>query len=204
MNKKLQITIVVIALLVGGYLYISSKPAFDFSGQPSKEQSSSHVVNEALAARFDYLSKNGNSSCSASFRTSIPSMPDDAQLQGSCCSPMSVHRYSEQVEGLKKFKAVTGQNIDKIPDDPYDIKVELAKELMSYYDIELTAEEQKAYDYAMQNSSEKGPCCCKCWRWYVYGGLGKYLVKNHDFTGEQVTEVWNLSDGCGGDSEHHH
>ena len=217
MNKKLQITIVALMLLVGGYLYISSKPAFNFSSQPSKEQSSSHVVNEALAARFDYLSKNGNSSCSASFRTSIPSMPDDARLQGSCCSPMSTHRYSEQVEGLEKFKSalrqaqggeqsrtIAGQNIDKIPDDPYDIKAGLAKELMSYYDIELTAEEQKAYDYAMQNSSEKGPCCCKCWRWYVYGGLGKYLIKNHGFTGEQVTEVWNLSDGCGGDSEHHH
>lgn len=68
---------------------------------------------------------------------------------------------------------------------------------MSYYDMELTPEEQQAYDYAMQNSNEKGPCCCKCWRWYVYGGLGKYLIRNHGFSGEQVTEVWNLSDGCG-------
>ena len=131
-------------------------------------------------------------------------MPDDARLQGSCCSPMSTHRYSEQVEGLKKFKTVAGQNIDKIPDDPYDIEAGFAKELMSYYDMELTPEEQKVYDYAMQNSNEKGPCCCKCWRWYVYGGLGKYLIKNHGFTGEQVTQVWNLSDGCGGDNEHHH
>ncbi|MBI2640893.1 MAG: hypothetical protein HYW91_03380 [Candidatus Sungbacteria bacterium] len=204
MNKKLQITIVAIAVLAGGYFYFTSRPAFDFSGQPSKNESSSHVVSEALAARFDYLSKNGNSSCSASFRSSISSLPDDERLRGSCCSPMSVHRYSEQVEGLKKLKSVAGQNIDKIPDDPYNIEVKLAKELMSYYDRELTPEEQKAYDYAMQNSSEKGPCCCKCWRWYVYGGLGKYLIKNHGFTGEQVTQVWNLSDGCGGDSEHHH
>lgn len=204
MNKKLQITIVAVALLAGGYFYLSSKSSFDFSARTSEEKASSHVVNEALAVRFDYLSKNGNSSCSASFRTSIPSMPDDARLQGSCCSPMSVHRYSEQVEGLKKFKSVAGQNIDKIPDDPYDINAGLAKELMSYYDMELTPEEQRAYDYAMQNSSEKGPCCCKCWRWYVYGGLGKYLIKNHGFTGAEVTEVWNLSDGCGGDSEHHH
>ena len=131
-------------------------------------------------------------------------MPDDARLQGSCCSPMSMHRYSEQVEGLKKFKSVADQNIAEIPDDPYDIEAGLAKKLMSYYDMELMSEEQKAYDYAMQNSSEKGPCCCKCWRWYVYGGLGKYLIRNHGFTGEQVTQVWNLSDGCGGDSEHHH
>ena len=205
MNRKLQITIVAIAILVGGYFYLSSGPAFDLSNRPSdEEKTSSHVVNEALAARFDYLSKNGNSSCSASFRSSITSMPDDERLRGSCCSPMSVHRYSEQVEGLAKFKSVASQDIDKIPDDPYDIKAGLAKELMSYYDLELTPEEQKAYDYAMQNSSEKGPCCCKCWRWYVYGGLGKYLIKNHGFTGEQVTELWNLSDGCGGDEEHKH
>ena len=36
------------------------------------------------------------------------------------------------------------------------------------------------------------------------GGLGKYLIKTRGFTGEQVTQVWNLSDGCGGDEEHHH
>ncbi|OHA72823.1 MAG: hypothetical protein A3A27_00270 [Candidatus Wildermuthbacteria bacterium RIFCSPLOWO2_01_FULL_47_18] len=204
MNKQLQITIVAIAILVGGYFYLSSGPAFDLLSSSSEEKMPSHVLSEALAARFDYLSKNGNSSCSASFRSSIPSMADDDRLQGSCCSPMSVHRYSEQVEGLVKFKAVAGQNIEKIPDDPYDVEAGLAKELMSYYDLELTPEEQKAYDYAMQNSSEKGPCCCKCWRWYVYGGLGKYLIKNHGFTGEQVTQVWDLSDGCGGASEHHH
>ena len=203
MNKKLssrspagrQITIIALIILAGGYFYLSSR---------SSEESSSHIVNEALAAQFDYLSKNGNSSCSATFKDSIAAMPDSARLQGSCCSPMSVHRYSEQVEGLEKFKFVAGQNIDKIPDDPYDIEAGLAKELMSYYDLELTPDEQQAYDYAMQNSSEKGPCCCKCWRWYVYGGLGKYLIKNHGFTGEQITQAWNLSDGCGGDSEHHH
>ena len=204
MNKKLQITIIAIAVLVGGYFYLSSGAAFNLANRSSKEKSSSHVVNEALAAKFDYLSKNGNSSCSALFRSSITSMPDDERLRGSCCSPMSVHRYSEQVEGLVKFKSVASQNIEKIPDDPYDIEAGLAKELMSYYDLELTLEEQKAYDYAMENFHEKGPCCCKCWRWYVYGGLGKYLIKNHGFTGEQLTELWNLSDGCGGDEEHNH
>lgn len=124
-------------------------------------------------------------------------MPDDKRLQGSCCSPMSAHRYSEQVEGLKKYASTS-----EIPTDPYDIEAASAKKFISYYDIELTPEEQKAYDYAMQNSNEKGPCCCKCWRWYVFGGLGKYLIKEKGFTPEQVTEVWNLSDGCGGEGEH--
>ena len=208
-NKKLQITIVTVAILVGGYFYLSSGPAFNLSDRSSSsDENSSHIVSEALAAKFDYLSKNGNSACSASFKDSIASMPNDARLRGSCCSPMNVHRYSEQVEGLEKFKSALRPldelGASKIPDDPYDIKAGLAKELMSYYDLELTPEEQAAYDYAMLNSSEKGPCCCKCWRWYVYGGLGKYLIKNHGFTGEQLTELWNLSDGCGGDEEHHH
>lgn len=125
-------------------------------------------------------------------------MTSEARLQGSCCSQMSLHRYQEQVEGLKKYA-----HIPEIPPDPYDIEAGLAKDLMTYYDLALSPDQQEAYDYAMQNSHEKGPCCCKCWRWYVYGGLGKYLITTYGFTGKQITEIWNLSDGCGGD-EHFH
>ena len=201
MNKKILVLALIITAFIAGYFYFAlSKPLFNFSPKQSSQQETKGLVNEALAAKFDYLSKHGNSSCSGTFRDSIASMPDNARLQGSCCSPMSMHRYGEQVEGLKKY-----QNIPEIPPDPYDIEAKLAKKLMADYDsIQLSAEEQKAYDYAMQNSDEKGPCCCKCWRWNVYGGLGKILIKNYKFTGQQVTQVWNLSDGCGGDSEHHH
>ena len=193
MNKNVQISIILAFLFIGGAVYFSSL---------KKDGSPMLVADTALAAKFEVLSKNGNSQCSGAFRDSIDQMPEGSRLQGSCCSPMNLHRYTEQVEGLKKFKSVTGQNIAEIPDDPYDIESGLAKQLKNYYDIELTPEEQKSYDYAMANSNEKGPCCCKCWRWYVYGGLGKYLIKNHGFTGEQVTEVWNLSDGCGGEGDH--
>lgn len=172
-----------------------------FLGQKVATKVSQTPQSEILAAgsieKFNFLSKSGNSSCSATFRDSILGMSDDARLQGSCCSPMSVHRYSEQVEGLKKYA-----NIAEIPPDPYDVEAGLAKRLLAYYEAELSSDEQAAYDYAMENSDEKGPCCCRCWRWNVYGGLGKYLIKNYGFTGEQVTEVWNLSDGCGGDNEH--
>lgn len=193
MNKRVGLLgLFIIAAAVLGYFYFSF------------QQETKGLVNQALAAKFDYLSKNGNSSCSGAFRDSIASMPDNARLQGSCCSPMSMHRYSEQVEGLKKFKSAAGRNIPEIPDDPYDVEAGLARKLMGYYDMELTPEEQKHYDYAMQNSDEKGPCCCKCWRWNAYGGLGKYLIRNYKFTGEQITELWNLSDGCGGDNDHHH
>ena len=196
MNKQTIFAIAIAVLLIGGVFFLGRSPA-----QP--EQSGS-FANTALAAKFGDLSQNGNSSCAGGYKESIADMPENARIKGSCCSPMDMHRYSEQVEGLEKFKLVSGQDIDLIPDDPYDIEAGLAKQLISYYDIELTLEEQAAYDYAMLNSSEKGPCCCKCWRWYVYGGLAKFLIQNHGFTGEQITELWNLSDGCGGDSEHHH
>lgn len=156
-------------------------------------------VDSALAAKFEQLSQNGNSACSGAFKDSISTMADNAHIQGSCCSPMVLHRYSEQVSGLKKYK-----DIPEIPPDPYDIDAGLAAKMMAHYDDQLSPGEQQAYDYAMENSHEKGPCCCKCWHWYVYGGLGKYLIKNYGFTGEQVVEIWNLSDGCGGAGEHEH
>ncbi len=186
-NRKFHIGIILL-LIISAAVYF---------GSFSKKSSTNPLVDEALAAKFETLSKNGNSSCSQSFQTSIPLMVDGARLQGSCCSPMYMHRYQEQVEGLKKYN-----NISDIPSDPYDIEAGLAKKLLSYYDMQLDPEEQKAYDYAMQNSKERGPCCCKCWRWFVYGGLGKLLIRERGFTGQQITEVWNLSDGCGGEGDH--
>ena len=131
-------------------------------------------------------------------------MPDDARLRGSCCSPMSLHRYGEQIEGLRKFKSAAGQSLSEIPDDPYDVEAGRAKKLLSYYAMKLTPEEQGRYDYAMKNSNEKGPCCCRCWRWQVYGGLAKFVIRSHGFSGEQVAKLWDLSDGCGGDEDHVH
>ena len=162
-----------------------------------KTQTTQNSLKDSHFAKFEFLSTNGNSSCSQNFASSIPSMDDNQRLQGSCCSPMGLHRYHEQVEGLKKY-----QEIPEIPTDPYDIEAGLAKQLLSFYDLQLTPEEQKVYDFAMENSNEQGPCCCKCWRWTVFGGLGKLLINNYGFTGEQLTEVWNLSDGCGGEGDH--
>lgn len=151
---------------------------------------------QAASARpvdFDFLSTNGNSNCSKEFLDSIASMPADSRLQGSCCAPMEKARYDKQIEGLKKFAT----NAD-IPPNPYDIDAALASKLLGSYEFALNPEEQKTYDYAMANSDEQGPCCCRCWRWKVYGGLAKLLIREHGFDGKQVTEVWNLSNGCGG------
>jgi hypothetical protein len=151
-----------------------------------------------IIKRFEFLSQNGNSSCSRSFRDSIADLPADARLQGSCCSEMNLHRYSEQIEGLKQYS-----DIPDVPPDPYDVAAPLAQKLLTAYQEPLSAEQQKQYDLALETSNEKGPCCCRCWRWEVFGGLGKLLIREHGFSGEQVAQVWNLSDGCGGDSHLH-
>ena len=126
MSKKLSIILILAFAVVGlGYFYLNShKPIFNFASDSSLKGESTGYVNLFVAAKFDYLSKNGNSSCSQSFLNSIATMPDNDHLQGSCCSPMSWHRYSEQVQGLKKY-----QNIPEIPSDPYDIEAGLAKKL---------------------------------------------------------------------------
>ena len=148
---------------------------------------------DPVADQFDYLSTHGNSSCSIDFMKSIATMPPTARLQGSCCGPMDRARYESQIKGLARFSA-----IPEIPADPYDIPAGLAQMFLKYYEIDLTKKEQPAYDEAMANSDEKGPCCCRCWRWNVLGGLAKYLIREHSFSGSQVTEVWNLTNGCGG------
>jgi hypothetical protein len=146
-----------------------------------------------LAARFQSLSQHRNVECSVQFEESIATMPPGAKLQGSCCAPMDEARYRRQIEGLRKYA-----DIAEVPPDPYDISAPLAHRLIGYYDLALNKEEQSAYDYAMQHSDMQGPCCCKCWRWKVYGGLGKYLIRTRHYTGQQLVDLWNVGQGCGG------
>jgi hypothetical protein len=146
-----------------------------------------------LKSRFEYLSQHGNVECSVKFENSIATMPPDARLQGSCCAPMDETRYRQQLDGLKKYS-----DIAVVPPDPYDIPAHLARKLIDDYSLDLNKEEQAAYDYAMEHSDMQGPCCCKCWRWKVYGGLGKYLIRTRQYTGQQLVDLWNVGQGCGG------
>ena len=148
---------------------------------------------DELLKRFEFLSQNGNSNCSAAFLASIATMPAGAHLQGSCCAEMDAHRYVEQIKALRKFSYIA-----EIPDDPYDIRAEVAQKALPFYELHLDTRETAIFDYAMANSDERGPCCCECWRWHVYGGLGKFLIRERGFDGPQLMEVWNLSNGCGG------
>ena len=156
------------------------------------------VAADVLLSKFYLLKEKSISNCFQGFLDSISSLPDATRLQGSCCGPMDLHRYKEQIEGLRRYKA-----IEEIPPDPYDIHAGLAKRLLAAYDVALEPQQQQAYDHAMEASSEKGPCCCECWRWHVYGGLGKLLIRDQGFDGATVAKIWDLSDGCGG-ADHVH
>lgn len=159
---------------------------------PAPQQKTTGIEPESLKAKFEYLSAAGTNFCAG---PSILNSTKSDRLQGSCCGPMDFHRYSEQVEGLKKYS-----DTDVIPSDPYDIPRELADRLLGYQKaIELTEEEQAVYDDAMGMSMEGGPCCCKCWRWYAFEGQAKYLIKYKGFDAHQIAEVWDLEDGCGGE-----
>jgi hypothetical protein len=173
-------------------LIIALTAAVSF-GPLCSRQASAEDNGADLKRRFEALSQHGNVECSVQFEKSIATMPADGRLQGSCCAPMDEARYRQQIEGLKKYA-----DIAEVPPDPYDISARLAHTLMGYYTSALNKDEQAAYDYAMEHSDMQGPCCCKCWRWKVYGGLGKYLIRTRHYTGQQLTDLWNVGQGCGG------
>ncbi|MEX2649369.1 MAG: hypothetical protein WD673_10185 [Alphaproteobacteria bacterium] len=154
-------------------------------------------IDPTVIERFEFLSRNGNSLCSVAFMDAIPSLAPGARLQGSCCGPMNLHRYAEQLDSLKAYAAIAD-----IPPDPYDVDAGLAARLLAAYDIELDTAGRAQYVYASALSDEGGPCCCECWRWHVFGGLGKLLIRDHGFGGREVAKVWNLVNGCGGEHAH--
>ncbi len=176
-DKYLVLWILPFLFVIAFYSTVSEKP---------------DVTIDRFDEKFIILSNAHTNYCaSADF---LNSKSDDDRLQGSCCSKMDSHRYTEQIEGLKQYSY-----IDVIPSDPYDIKASLAKTLVSYdKNIILNTQQQKVYDDAMKMSSEGGPCCCKCWRWTAFEGQAKYLITEYNFDEKQIAYVWDLEDGCGG------
>jgi hypothetical protein len=189
---KLGLNLYAMAVAISGLIVLS---LILTSTNETKNLEQSQVV--TLEQRFNMLKDAQTNYCAGPQMVEI--RQNDERLQGSCCSPMAFHRYEEQVESLKKYS-----HIKQIPKDPYDIEVSLAKELLGYQKtIKLTDDQQKIYDDAMKMSHEGGPCCCKCWRWDAFEGLAKYLITEHNFDSQQVAEVWDLIDGCGGEGHAH-
>lgn len=183
---------ILIILVIGVALGVNFKPKLEL------ETSATHPKEtQPLMEKFNLLNQARTNLCAGP--DFLDSKKDEGRLQGSCCSPMDFHHYTEQIEGLKKYSP-----IGKIPPDPYDIAVSLAKELLEFQkNIKLSRGQQTIYDEAIKLSKEGGPCCCKCWRWYAFEGLAKYLITKYSFTAQQIAEVWELEDGCGGESHTH-
>ena len=177
---KLRVALIILLILIAFNLGLESKPTLMAGTQEA----------------FDYLSTENSSTssyCGLQPQT-VEEFSDQDYIQGACCGAMDFHKYQEQVEGLKKYKG-----IPQIPEDPYNITVPLARELFGYQKlIQLNDKQQAIYDMAMEMSHEGGPCCCMCWRWFAFEGQAKYLIAEKNFTAEQIAEIWNLEDGCGG------
>ncbi len=115
-------------------------------------------------------------------------------MQGSCCFPMNLGAYKSQVRGLRAYAAVS-----EIPRDPYDVPVSLAKTLLAYdRAISLSPAQTQIYSRAMHMSRLKGPCCCRCWRWYAFRGLSKHLIADLRWRPAPIATMVDLLEGCGG------
>lgn len=81
------------------------------------------------SAHFEHLRKQTTNSCDGG-KAVVFDLPEDGRLQGSCCGPMNMHSYHEQIAGLKaKYSGY-----DIIPLDPYDVPVAWARQMIEYSD----------------------------------------------------------------------
>jgi len=126
----------------------------------------------------------------------LAQLPKDTNLGGQCCGALKdFEAYEIQLKVLAGFIKENGQ-INIIPKDPYDISVEQANTLTNFDSLELSDKQQAIYDEALE-LSHHGPCCCKCWKWFVMSGLGKKLIVDHNFDAAGISELWDLSSSCG-------
>ena len=177
--------IVLAALLIGNVRL------FHFG--PSAPAAMASKYAPGTQAEFAYLSHQNSNSCGLQPST-VRSYADTVRIQGSCCNAMDWGHYQQQVLGLRAYR-----NLSIVPRDPYDISASLAKRLFTYESsVHLTRPQQAVYAHAMQIAPEKGPCCCKCWRWHAFKGLAQYLIVRKHFSAQRTATVIHLVDGCGG------
>ncbi len=143
--------------------------------------------------QFVFLAGQHTNFCSLQ-QGAVLGYPDDQPIQGSCCNAMDMAKYQHQVDGLKPYG-----NIAEIPADPYNIRAGLAKTLLGYErNIALSGTDKVTFDAAMQMTTDKGPCCCHCWRWNTTEGLDKRLVTVRHMGAAEVARITDLVNGCGG------
>jgi hypothetical protein len=114
-------------------------------------------------ASFSELAAQHTNSCGLQ-ASELATYSAHTRLQGACCTAMDEATYDAKLAGLRAYAGVA-----QIPKNPYDITVSLARRLVGYQrTIHLTPGQEATYSAAMQMSSEKGPCCCHCWRWTAF------------------------------------
>lgn len=115
-------------------------------------------------------------------------------LGGQCCGTLSdTKEYHEELQAMQKYK-----DIPDIPLNPYKTPISLAKKWIDYDNAtSLSSSEQAVYDQAVSLSKEKGPCCCKCWHYYVNEGIAKKMIKQYKYTSQKIADFWDNSDICG-------
>jgi hypothetical protein len=157
------------------------------------------LVSSNMQQRFTVLSKASTDYCSnignrPAISADMATMAQDSYLEGSCCSPMDMTQYQQQIHALKAYA-----HISQIPADPYNVSVSLANTLLHYDEsMQLTPAQQAIYNQAATMTDDHGWCCCQCWAWYVHSGLAKYLITTQHFSAAQVATVINAEDCCGG------
>lgn len=121
------------------------------------------------------------------------SSTDGKYLGGQCCGAMKdMTKYHEHLEKLKQYS-----NIPDIPLNPHKTPIEVAKKWIDYdRQMTLNTSEQAVYNQAMKISEEGGPCCCKCWHYYVNEGIAKKLIHEYGYDAKQVADFWDVSDIC--------
>lgn len=113
-------------------------------------------------------------------------------LGGQCCGAMKdTKEYHEELKELQSYK-----NIPDIPLNPYKTPVELAKKWIDYDKATaLMDDQQKVFNQALSLSKE-GPCCCKCWHYYVNEGIAKKMIQDNGWSAKQVADFWDTSSIC--------
>jgi hypothetical protein len=146
-------------------------------------------------ARFVALSERHTNRCDLQ-ASEIRSYASTERLQGSCCNAMDEAAYRRQVRYLRRYAHTAD-----IPRDPYDVSAGLTQRLLGYdHAVKLTAAQQATYREAMTMSREKGPCCCRCWRWTAFRGLSKQLIARRRMGASELARLIEALDGCGGDA----
>lgn len=189
----------VVALLLGIFLhfFLAGAPFSGASTDPGPGPAGSQ-------AEFGYLSQKNSDACSNLNNEQanvdwVNSLPDGAFLQGSCCTPMDYPDYSMQAS--ENQANYTGFPL--VPLDPYNVPTSTVKAMVADVGMALTPAQQAVYDAAMPMSTDKAPCCCWCWAGYAHEGMVKDAIVNHGFDAQQVADLLNTQDCCGGPGQMH-